>query len=57
MFSKAAQAALAQQAPARAAFENFFDLIRLNRLNSPIEGWIRRPTANGRRIRRITNHF
>ena len=37
-----------------AASENFFDLIRLN---SSIEGWIRRPTAHGRRIHRITNHI
>ena len=36
------------------ASENFFDPIRLN---SPIEGWIRRPTAHGRRIHRITNHI
>ena len=38
----------------RAASENLFDLIRLN---SPIEGWIRRPTAHGRRIHRITDHI
>ena len=30
-------------------FRKSFDR-SLNRLNSPIEGWIRRPTANGRRI-------
>ena len=37
-------------------FRKSFDR-SLNRLNSPIEGWIRRPTANGRRIHRITNHI
>ena len=37
-------------------FRKSFDR-SLNRLNSPIKRWIRRPTANGRRIHRIANHM
>ena len=42
--------------PGGPALRKSFDR-SLNRLNSPIEGWIRRPTAHWRRIHRMTNQI